>query len=150
MTSHLYSREILRLATSLAGQKRLEHPDATSDRRSPTCGSRVIVDVILDADNRVAKIGMEARACALGQASAALVVAHAAGQSADEISKVRDALRAYLGSEEDTAPADFWPGIDVFAAARGYPARHPSILLAFEALSEAVEVASGARKGEAA
>lgn len=148
MTSHLYSREILRLATSLAGLKRLEHPDATSDRRSPTCGSRVIVDVMLDADARVAEIGLEARACALGQASAALVVAHAARLSAVEVIEARDALRAYLTG--DSTDVDFWPGIDVFVAARDYPARHPSILLAFEALSEAVEAASGARKGEAA
>ncbi|MFO1259825.1 MAG: iron-sulfur cluster assembly scaffold protein [Sphingomonadaceae bacterium] len=148
MTSHLYSREILRLATSLAGQKRLEHPDATSDRRSPTCGSRVIVDVMLDADARVAEIGMEARACALGQASAALVVAHAAGATAEEVQAARHALRAYLA--DGSGDTGFWPGIDVFAAARDYPARHPSILLAFEALSEAVEAASGARKGEAA
>lgn len=150
MTSHLYSREILRLATSLAGQKRLTMPDATSDRRSPTCGSRVIVEIVLDADNLVAEIGMEARACALGQASAALVAAHAVGRSTEEVQAARDALRAYLASREENTPADFWPGIEVFAAAADYPARHPSILLAFEALAEAVEAASGARKGEAA
>jgi NifU-like protein involved in Fe-S cluster formation len=34
--------------------------------------------------------------------------------------------------------------------ARDYPARHPSILLAFEALAEAAGAALAARKGEAA
>ena len=42
-------------------------------RRSPICGSRVTVDVNLDAEGRVAEIGMLVRACALGQASAALL-----------------------------------------------------------------------------
>ncbi len=148
MTTHLYSREILRLATSLAGQKRLDHPDATSDRRSPTCGSRVIVDVVLDADGRIAEIGMEARACALGQASAALVTGHAIGRSVEKVRAARDALRVYLAGGSENA--DFWPGIEIFEAARNYPARHPSIALAFEALCEAAEQASGARKGEAA
>ena len=148
MTAHLYNRDILRLATSLAGQQRLVGADATSDKRSPTCGSRVIVDVALDDMGRIAEVGMEAHACALGQASAALVVAHAAGLSTEEVIEARDALRAYLAGEG--ASANFWPGIEVFEAARGYPARHPSILLAFEALSEAVETASGSCKGEAA
>lgn len=148
MTAHLYSREILRLATSLAGQKRLDHPHASADRRSPTCGSRVIVDVALDDAGRIVALGMEARACALGQASAALVAGHAAGRSAVEVRAARDALRAYLSGA--SVEADFWPGIEVFAAAKEYPARHPSIALAFEALTEATDAALAARKGEAA
>lgn len=148
MSSHLYSREILRLATSLAGQQRLDRPDASADRRSPTCGSRVIVDVALDDAGRVAAVGLEVRACALGQASAALVSAHAAGRSVEEMGAAADAVRAYLNNEGMSA--DFWPGMDVFAAARGYPARHPSILLAFEAARDAAEEALAGRNGEAA
>jgi NifU-like protein involved in Fe-S cluster formation len=148
MTAHLYNRDILRLATSLAGQQRLVGADATSDKRSPTCGSRVIVDVALDDMGRIAEVGMEAHACALGQASAALVAADACGRSAEDVGSARDALRGFLAGEK--AEADFWPGIEVFAAARDYPARHPSILLAFEALAEAAGAALAARKGEAA
>ena len=145
MTSHLYSREILRLATSLAGQGRLPDFDASAERRSPTCGSRVIVDVRFGEGRHIAEIGMEVSACALGQASAALVQAHAPGLSAVDLRFAADALRNWLGGADITT--DFWPGIDVFAAARGYPARHPSILLAFEA---AVDAALNTRKGEAA
>lgn len=145
MTSHLYNREILRLATSLAGQGRLTDFHASADRRSPTCGSRVIVDVKVDEADRISEIGMEASACALGQASAALVLANARGRSAADIQRAADALRVWLGGEDRTT--DFWPGIDVFAAARDYPARHPSILLAFEAAAEA---ALATQKGEAA
>ena len=88
---------------------------------------------------------MEVSACALGQASAALVLAHAGGKSAADMRGAADALRSWLGG--DHAATDFWPGIDVLAAARDYPARHPSILLAFEAAAEA---ALATRQGEAA
>ena len=145
MTSHLYNREILRLATSLAGQARLRDFHGTADRRSPTCGSRVIVDVNLDEARRIAEIGMEVSACALGQASAALVLAHAPGLSAADLRDAADALRSWLGGED--VAVDFWPGIEVFATARDYTARHPSILLAFEAAADA---ASALRNGEAA
>lgn len=148
MSSHLYNRDILRLAASLAGQGRLDRADASADRRSPTCGSRVIADVSLDDRGRIGALGLEARACALGQASAALVHAHGTGKTAEEMRAAADALRVWLAGAE--GEADFWPGVEVFEAARGYPARHPSILLAFEAVRDAAEAARAARKGEAA
>lgn len=150
MASHLYTKDILRLATSLAGHGRLEHAEARADRRSPTCGSRVIADVVLDEQGRIGALGLEARACALGQASAALVGEHATGRSAEEMRVAAEVLRAWLASTQDGQAADFWPGIGVFAAARAYPARHPSILLAFEAVRDAVEQALALRNGAAA
>ena len=150
MSSHLYSKEILRLATSLAGQGRLAHTYASADRRSPTCGSRVIADVVLDQAGRIDALGLEARACALGQASAALVCAHACGRTAGEMRVAADALRAYLVDMGSEQAADFWPGIDVFVAARAYPARHPSILLAFEPVRDAAEQALRLRNGAVA
>ena len=71
----------------------------------------------------------------LGQASASLMGAHAIGRSAAELAEARDALAAFLGGRRDD-PGD-WPGLAVLAAARNFPARHPSILLAFEAAAEA-------------
>jgi NifU-like protein involved in Fe-S cluster formation len=135
VTAALYSRDILRLAASIPHHGRLAGADASVEKSSPVCGSRIIVDVALDPAGRVAALGQEVRACALGQASAALMGAHAIGRSAAEIAAARDALGAYLaGARGD--PGD-WPGLAVFAEARRFPARHPSILLAFAAAAEA-------------
>ena len=141
MSSPLYTHDILRLAASLAGQRRLTDPDASADHRSPTCGSRVIVDVRLDEEGRVAAIGLDARACALGQASAALMAAHAVGRDGAELEQAVEKLGAYLHTQETVPDASFWPGIEIFAPARAYPARHPSILLAFQAVNDAVRQA---------
>lgn len=141
MTSNLYSRDILRLAASIPNHQRLESPQASVERSSPVCGSRVIVDVVTDDEGRVSEIGQEVRACALGQASAALMGGQAIGRSARELAGARDSLADYLAGRRDD-PGD-WPGLDVFADARQFPARHRSILLAFEAASEAASVASG-------
>jgi NifU-like protein involved in Fe-S cluster formation len=131
--------EILRLAASVADRSRLASPQATVERRSPTCGSRVTVDVVLDAEGRVSAFGQEVRACALGQASAVLMGQHVVGQDAEALTVARDALRAYLAGERDD-PGD-WPGLKVFAPARPHRARHPSILLAFDAAAEAAQKA---------
>ena len=135
MAAPLYNAEILRLATEIAAQERL----TSVEKRSPVCGSRVTVDVRLGEDGRVAAIGQLVRACALGQASAALMARHAGGRSLVELETARDALTQFLAGERDD-PGD-WPGLQIFAPAVPHKARHASIRLAFEAVAEAAALA---------
>ena len=142
MSTTLYSRDILRLAASIPHLGRLEGPQASVERTSPLCGSRVTVDVSVDGEGRVAAVGQEVRACALGQASAALMAAHVVGRGHEEIAAARDALAGFLsGARADSGD---WPGLGVFAEARRFSARHGSILLAFEAAAEAARRAAAA------
>lgn len=141
MPSALYSRDILRLASSIPNLGRLERPQASAEKSSAVCGSRIAVDVDLDGEGRVAALGQEVKACALGQASASLMGAHAVGRTGAEIGQARDSLAAYLSGRSER-PGD-WPGLEVFAEARRVPARHASILLAFDAAAEAAAKAGG-------
>jgi len=144
MNAPLYNIEILRLAAAIPYHERLVDPMASSEKRSPICGSRVTVDVTLDDDGRVAALGMLVRACALGQASSSLLARSAIGKSPDELAAARDALSAWLAGERDAVPD--WPGLDVLAPARAVTARHPSIRLAFEAAAEAAVAADRAAR----
>ncbi|WP_030538680.1 iron-sulfur cluster assembly scaffold protein [Sphingobium sp. DC-2] len=138
MNAPLYNKDILRLAATIPHHQRLAGPQASVEKRSPTCGSRVTADVRME-NGRLAEMGLDVKACALGQASAALMAAQAIGLSADELAEARDKLTDYLaGRSEDL---DFWPGLAVLAPARGYPARHASIRLGFEAIAEAARMA---------
>lgn len=138
MSAPLYNQDILRLAAGIPHHQRLPDPQASVERRSPTCGSRITADVRMQ-DGRLAEMGLDVKACALGQASAALMAGHAIGLSAQQLADARDKLTAYLaGASEDL---DFWPGLAVLAPARGYPARHASIRLGFEAIAEAARMA---------
>ena len=92
--SALYSRDILRLASSIPHLGRLDRPQASAEKSSAVCGSRVAVDVALDGEGRVTELGQEVRACALGQASASLMGAHAVGRTGAELEDARDALAA--------------------------------------------------------
>ncbi|WP_097091376.1 iron-sulfur cluster assembly scaffold protein [Novosphingobium sp. Chol11] len=137
--SALYNKDILRLAASIPHHQRLAQPQATVERRSPTCGSRVIADVRMEEGN-LAELGLDVKACALGQASAALMAAQAVGMTVSELEKARDRLAAYLAGEGDDL--EFWPGLAILAPARAYPARHASIRLSFEAVAEAARMAA--------
>ena len=133
MNAPLYNNQILRLAASIPHHERLADPMATSEKRSPVCGSRVTVDIKL-ADGHVSEVGMLVRACALGQASSALLAANAIGKTPLDLAAARDQLSAWLAGE---GPAPDWPDMDIFVPALAVTARHPSIRLAFEAAAEA-------------
>lgn len=140
MPTPLYTRDILRLAASIPHLGALETPDGRSERASAICGSRVAVTLQLDRAGRVAALGQEVSACALGQASAALLGRSIIGRTGREISMARDALGDFLEGRRDDPGS--WPGLDALAAARDYPARHPSIMLPFEAAAEAADRAA--------
>lgn len=144
MNAPLYNTEILRLAASSPHAARLAAPMATVEKRSPICGSRVTVDVVVDDAGRISEIGMLVRACALGQASSSLMAAHAVGRDTAELAAARDSLTAWLAGE---GPLPDWPGLDIFTPALPHSARHASIRLAFEAIAEAAQEATtkGAR-----
>lgn len=139
VTVPLYNQEILRLAASVPADLRLTAPGGTSERRSPICGSRVTVDVALAPEGQVSEIGMVVRACALGQASAALLNERVMGRTVSELVMARDALAAWLAG---TGPQPDWPGIAALTPAIPHSARHPSIRLAFEAAAEAAQRAA--------
>jgi NifU-like protein involved in Fe-S cluster formation len=137
MNAPLYTIEILRLAASLPEPTALDRVDGRASERSPTCGSTIETKVALDADGRVAALSQSVHACAFGQASAALVEAHAIGRSRSEIGTVADELDAWLSGERSALPD--WPGIDALQPARSRRGRHGAILLPFRALIAALE-----------
>ncbi len=143
MNAPLYNNQILRLAASIPFSARLVAPMATVEKRSPVCGSRVTIDVDLDDDGRVGAIGMLVHACALGQASASLMGAHAIGRTLEELDAARDELTLWLAGERSTPPD--WPGLEIFTPALPHSARHPSIRLGFEAVADAARQAAKVR-----
>lgn len=135
MASALYTTDILRLATSIPHLGRLTNPQGSSERRSPVCGSRIAVDVDVDADGRIVRFGQTVSACALGQASAAILGEHVIGKSAKELEAASAALAAWL---VDAGPLPSgWDALNVFLPARSHPARHGAIRLPLEAAAEA-------------
>ena len=138
----LYSGRILALAADIPHLGRLSAPQASARRRSPLCGSTVTADVVVK-DGRVAEFAQDVKACALGQASAAVLGQVVIGRTLPELEAARDALRAMLKDGGQVPPAPF-DGYEVLLPACDYKNRHASILLALEAVCEAMEAAQAA------
>ncbi len=146
MIDELYSARLLQLAADLPRLGRLAAPDARAERTAKLCGSRVSVEVNV-ADGVVTDFAQEVQACALGQASAAVLGDAVVGARVEEVEAARDALRAML-KEGAAPPEGRFATLAALAPVRGYPARHASTLLAFEAAAAAArEAADGPRSG---
>lgn len=135
MIDDLYSAKLLRLAAEMPLSGRLADPDATSEKVSKLCGSRIVVDVKMAGD-RVAGFAQDVKACALGQAAASVLGAHVIGASLQELEATRDAFRSMLKAG-GPAPEGRFGDLALLAPVKDYPARHASTLLAFEAAAEA-------------
>jgi NifU-like protein involved in Fe-S cluster formation len=138
----LYSGRILALAADIPHAERLEAPAVSVKKRSPLCGSTVTVDLDL-RDGRISAFGQDVKACALGQASAAILGRHALGRTREEIETARDQLKAMLMSAGPVPDAPFGD-YEVLLPARDYKNRHASIMLALEATLAAFDEASAA------
>lgn len=136
----LYSTRILALAAEIPHLGRLETPQASVKKRSPLCGSTVTVDLSLK-DGRVADFAQEVKACALGQASAAVLGEAVIGRTPEELEAAASALESMLKQDGPVPPAPF-DGYEALLPAREFKNRHASILLSVQAAAEAARQAA--------
>lgn len=141
----LYSQRILALASDIPHLGHLAAPEGSARRRAPLCGSTVAVDVRLK-DGRIDDFAQEVKACALGQASAAIAGQQMIGRSRAEVERARDQLLAMLSAGGPVPEAPF-DGYEALVPARDYSNRHASILLVLQATAEAMAAAETSAAG---
>ena len=135
----LYTPELLGLAVALAEfPPDLDLP-LHGAARSKSCGSTLRADIATGPDGRIARLGLQVRACAVGQASAAIFARAAAGRTLAEIEQTHAALTDWLTG---TGGLPDWPGLDAIVAARDYPGRHGAIMLPWSAARNALSSTS--------
>lgn len=103
--------------------------------RSAVCGSTLTLDAIIEHD-QVQELGWRVRACSLGQATTAIVIAHLNDLKINQVAMIGGQLEAILKGQRDTAD---WPELAIFSFARDIPSRHGSAMLPFKALKQLFE-----------
>ena len=136
MIDDLYSARILKLVANIPHAGRLAAPDASSEKISKLCGSRILVDVKVK-DGHVTDFAQEVKACALGQASSSIMASHVVGSTADELRELRETVRKML-KENGRPPQGKWADIALLEPVRDYKARHASTMLTFDAVVDAI------------
>jgi NifU-like protein involved in Fe-S cluster formation len=126
----LYTPELLALTLKLAQFPFDESLPLAGDARSKSCGSTLALAMDLARDGTIDRLGLRVRACAIGQASAAIFAEAAAGRDASAIERAAGQMQAWLA---DGGPAPEWPDIAMLEPARAYPARHGAMMLPWQA-----------------
>jgi NifU-like protein involved in Fe-S cluster formation len=147
MLNDIYSRRILELAADIPLQGTLPDAHASAKAHSKLCGSTVTVHLKLDGDV-VSAFSHEVKACALGQASSAVMGRHVVGSTAEELRALRDDMHRMLKAGGDP-PFGKWADLALLEPARDLKARHASILLTFDAVIDALAQAQAAAKEQA-
>lgn len=137
-----YTPEILGLSIQIPHLGSLPPPAVAVEVVSPICGSRLTLFSRVEG-GRVADFAWGIEACALGQASAALIGARALGESEFFFNTLADVLEIYLKSE--VALGSDWSWLAPLAAARSVPQRHGSVLLPVRAFQRALSSSAGSK-----
>ena len=89
----IYNSKILEFAGNIQRSGKLNDADASAEKHSKLCGSRVKVYLKM-TDGRVSDFSHEVKACALGQASSSIMARHVVGATPAEIREARLAMLA--------------------------------------------------------
>jgi NifU-like protein involved in Fe-S cluster formation len=135
----VYNAKILDYAGNIGRIGHLKDADGSAKAHSKLCGSTVVVDVKIN-DGRVADYAQDVKACALGQASAAILAKNVIGCSLDELKLVREQMLAMLKCD-GPPPTGKFDELRFLEPVRDYRARHASTMLAFDAVVGAIEQA---------
>ncbi len=137
----LYSPALLALATGLARYPLTDDLRLRAEARSRSCGSAIAIGFALGEDGRICRIGMRVSACAIGQASAALLAQAAIGTDPARLRDTAAGLSAWLAGEGDLPVR--WPGLEPLVPALAHPGRHGALLLPWKAACEALSSGAG-------
>ena len=148
MIDDVYNAKILGFAGNISRLGRLSDADATAKAHSKLCGSTVVVDLKMQ-DGVVTDFAHDVKACALGQASSAIMAEHVVGATAQELREVRETMQKML-KENGPPPEGRFADLKYLEPVRDYKARHASTMLTFDAVVDAIGQIEAKRAAEAA
>jgi NifU-like protein involved in Fe-S cluster formation len=133
----VYNSKVIELATQIENVNKLLNVKdnflGTSVKTSRICGSKIELSIVYDKkENIITDFSIDPKACALGQASAAILSRNLIGATSQDVIKARDALKKMLKENGKPPEGRFWE-LRYLEAVADYPPRHASVMLAWEA-----------------
>jgi NifU-like protein involved in Fe-S cluster formation len=143
MLDDVYNKRILELAANIPRIGHLPHADGAATAHSKLCGSTVSIELAMEGGH-VSDFAHIVKACALGQASSAIMARNIVGASTEELRRVRETMRRML-KENGPPPEGRFAEAAVLEPVRDFKARHASTLLTFDAVVSALDAIDAGR-----
>jgi nitrogen fixation protein NifU and related proteins len=122
-------------------------PDATNTAEgyNPLCGDRVKVNLIVDADGRIADIKFEGKGCAISQASASMMTDMVVGRTLAEAETLMGGFLHLVKGEDTELAGEDRERLDVMAGVSAFPMRVKCATLAWHTMKSALESGEAAK-----
>lgn len=133
----IYNNRILEFAGNIPLTGAMPNADASAQKHSKLCGSKVKVYIKL-RDGRVSDFSHEVKACALGQASSSIMAHHVIGATSEELRQARSDMLAMLTADGE-GPDGRFLDMRVLKPVKDYKARHASTMLTFDAICDCLD-----------
>lgn len=133
----IYNNRILEFAGNIPLTGAMDDADASAQKHSKLCGSKVKVYVKV-SDGVVTDFSHEVRACALGQASSSIMANHVVGATVLEVRQAREDMLAMLTAGGE-GPVGRFEDMRILQPVRDYKARHASTMLTFDAVCDCLD-----------
>jgi len=118
----------------------LSDADVVRRGTNPRCGDDVEVGIYYDGE-MLRQVRFRGRGCSVCIASASLMSEAMAGKSRRAAHQLAQEMKQWFSSGEGSQVPDPPESLRALSAVRGYPARRRCVLLAWEALDDALGVA---------
>ncbi len=142
----LYTSEIMSFAAHIPHIGTLSGAQGQGVAHAKLCGSKISVRLNVQ-NGKVCEFSQQVKACLVGQASASIVGHNIIGSTRSEVAKVRETVRLML-EEEGEPPAGKWADFALLVPVRNYKSRYSTVLIAFDAVLEALEEALDSEERE--
>ena len=134
-TTELYKNELLDHYRRPRNRGDLSDTDVVSRGSNPRCGDDLEIGIRCNGD-LLQKVKFRGRSCAICIASASMLAEAVTNKSRNTVKKLYNDMTAWFNSGD--VPSDPPASLQALSAVRGYPARKRCVLLAWEALNDAL------------
>ena len=136
----VYREAILDHSRSPRNREKLERADITADGVNPFCGDEIHVQIALDGDGRVARVGLQGVGCAINQAAGSMLTETVLSMTDGEIEAVSNLFgRLMNGGTLSEAELAELGDLQELVGVRQFPVRIKCTLLAWSTLREGIE-----------
>ena len=122
--------------------ERPDHVDLTADGVNPFCGDEIHLQLGLDREGRIARVGLQGEGCAINQATGSMLSEAVRGLNLSEVRELSSRFRNMMQGPDPTEDQLSKLGeLSVLVKVREFPVRIKCALLAWSALDDGIEMA---------
>ena len=136
----LYRDAILDHRRNPRNRKTLQSPDIVGDAINPFCGDEIHLQIGLDEDKRIARIGLQGEGCSINLAAGSMLTEVIEGKALDDAAGLVLLFRRMMqGDAEAEAQLRAEGDLHNLAAVREFPVRIKCALLSWSALADGIQ-----------